>query len=159
MSYEVASDEAESACDEEVHGTEPLFVGWVAPVPRFAHSGIVGLAVDDLRYYSWVIPRSAFFVGLLVVVETVDEVEEPSWFVAEYFEAMPVLSGDFGYLETITCRYDFAEFMCFVVVGADFDGASQSYEVVDLALVMTVPSSDDSTIAFGEVDLSDFIIL
>ena len=78
---------------------------WIVPIPGFTDSWVIGFAVDGLGYYGWVVPWLAFFVWFLIVVEFVDEVEEPCWFVADDFEAVPVFSWNPDYLKVASSRY------------------------------------------------------
>ena len=91
VAAEVASYEAESACDEDFHGFS--LVGWVVPVPRFARSRVVFFAVYQFRDYFRVVPGSSFFIWVLVIIELGGEVDEKGCFVSYGFESVPVVAG------------------------------------------------------------------
>ena len=78
-------------------------VGWVVPVPRLTGSWVVFFTVYRFGFDGGVVPRFAFFIGVLRVVEFCGKVEEVRGFVSYGLEAMPVVAWNLDYLGIFSC--------------------------------------------------------
>ena len=136
------------SCANVADGTQyrpvrpPLPVGGGVPVKGLSRPGV---------YNARVVPWTAFFVRVLVVIEPGDEIDRQGRLTANCLCAMPINARNPhqpGLVGAGNNLYQF--FVCgtmSIIVGTDFHCSLEHQEVIHLSPQVSVPGSDNPRIA------------
>lgn len=125
------------------------------PVKGFADARVALAAVYLDRYNRRVIPRAAFFIGVLVVIEPVDEINGQGRLVGDGLGAVVKVAGDADEHRFFLAPDDLGEPLGLFIVGADLHRTFEDQEVIDLTQVMPVPGPDGAGVTVTKIGLGN----